>query len=54
MLRGFDETGGDGGLSIDQHMQSLQYISQLDGSSGADAMVLSKLVRGGGSDGLQR
>ncbi|SFR98472.1 flagellar protein FlaE [Halomicrobium zhouii] len=53
VLRGFDDVGGgDGGLTIDHHTRSLQYISQLDDDSG-QAVALSKLV-GGGADGLQR
>lgn len=53
VLRGFDDdSGGDGGLTIDHHTRSLQYISQLDDDSG-EAVALSKLV-GGGADGLQR
>jgi len=54
-LRGFDGEGGDGGLTIDHHTQSLRYISQLDGDAG-EAVALSGVLgrRGGGSDGLQR
>lgn len=54
-LRGFDGFGDDdGGLTIDHHTQSLQYISQLDGNRDQnEAVLLSKLV-GGGDDGLQR
>jgi len=54
-LRGFDSvTGEDGSLTIDDHTQSLQYISQLDGGGGTGSMALSKLVGGGGGNGLQR
>jgi len=53
-LRGFDDVDDTGsGLTIDHHTESLRYISQLDEDSGADGVMLSKLV-GGGSDGLQR
>jgi flagellar protein FlaE len=54
-LRGFDGSGGEGGLTIDHHTESLRYISQLDGDA-AEAVALSKLSgrRGGGADGLQR
>ncbi|MFB6139572.1 MAG: FlaD/FlaE family flagellar protein [Halosimplex sp.] len=54
-LRGFDGSGGEEGLTIDHHTQSLRYISQLDGDA-AETVALSKLAgrRGGGSDGLQR
>jgi flagellar protein FlaE len=54
-LRGFDDVDDTGGgLTIDHHTESLRYISQLDEDSGPEAVALSKLVRGGGSDGLQR
>jgi len=54
-LRGFDGSGGEDGLTIDHHTQSLRYISQLDGDA-AETVALSKLAgsRGGGADGLQR
>ncbi len=55
VLRGFDDVGGgEGGLTIDHHTRSLQYISELDDDGGAEAVALSQLVSGGGADGVQR
>ncbi|WP_449267321.1 FlaD/FlaE family flagellar protein [Halapricum hydrolyticum] len=49
-LRGFDDDGSGGDLTIDHHTRSLKYIGQLNGTPQVERMGVS----GGGSDGLQR